>query len=221
MEKEKILDKTNRGYDIFTHYLGKDVQRKLFVNPFRGDKSPSCRLYYNKRNGGIWIMKDYGASEWSGDCFSVVAKSMNINPMTDFRELLRTIDKDLDLFVMEEAPADYHPVQKVAPKPDEEGPISFKATYPLLQTSLRNMTSGVSINVSSSLKTKNPIPIMAVIWSRCTATLSTIVPVSRSIDLSLKPDSFMVAISPSLMCSDGTSFQRRVTPSLSPEVRKT
>ena len=78
MEKEKILDKTNRGYDIFTHYLGKDVQRKLFANPFRGDKSPSCRLYYNKRNGGIWIMKDYGASEWSGDCFSVVAKSMNI-----------------------------------------------------------------------------------------------------------------------------------------------
>ena len=91
MEKEKILDKTNRGYDIFTHYLGKDVQRKLFVNPFRGDKSPSCRLYYNKRNGGIWIMKDYGASEWSGDCFSVVAKSMNINPMTDFRELLTII----------------------------------------------------------------------------------------------------------------------------------
>lgn len=133
MEKEKILDKTNRGYDIFTHYLGKDVQRKLFVNPFRGDKSPSCRLYYNKRNGGIWIMKDYGASEWSGDCFSVVAKSMNINPMTDFRELLRTIDKDLDLFVMEEAPADYHPVQKVAPKPDEEGPISFKATYQIFK----------------------------------------------------------------------------------------
>ena len=30
-------------------------------------------------------------------------------------------------------PADYHPVQKVAPKPDEEGPISFKATYQIFK----------------------------------------------------------------------------------------
>lgn len=129
MEKEKILDKTNRGYDILTHYIGKDVQRKMFANPFRSDASPSCRLYYNKDNGGIWYMVDYGAREWSGDCFSIAAKCMNMNTTTDFRELLKTIDKDLDLFILEDAPANYHPVKKVAPAPVESGPVSFKASY--------------------------------------------------------------------------------------------
>lgn len=129
MEREKILDRTNRGYDILTHYIGKDVQRKMFANPFRSDSSPSCRLYYNKDNGGIWYMVDYGASEWSGDCFSIAAKCMNMNAATDFRELLKTIDKDLELFVMEEIPVNYHPVQKAAPALIEHGPVTFKASY--------------------------------------------------------------------------------------------
>ena len=129
MEREKILDRTNRGYDILTHYIGKDVQHKMFANPFRSDASPSCRLYYNKDNGGIWFMVDYGAREWSGDCFSIAAKCMNMNTTTDFRELLKTIDKDMDLFIMEDAPANYHPVKKVAPAPIENGPVSFKPHY--------------------------------------------------------------------------------------------
>ena len=129
MEREKILDRTNRGYDILTHYIGKDVQRKMFANPFRSDTSPSCRLYYSKDKGGIWFMVDYGASEWSGDCFSIAAKCMNMNTTTDFRELLKTIDKDMDLFIMEDAPTNYHPVQKVAPAPIENGHVSFKPHY--------------------------------------------------------------------------------------------
>lgn len=128
-EKEKILNMTNRGYDIFTHYIGKDVQRKMFANPFRSDSSPSCRLYYSQAHGGIWFMVDYGSSEWSGDCFTVVAKSMQMNATTDFRELLKIIDKDMSLFVMEDAPAGRHYVQKVAPQPVESGSVSFKAYY--------------------------------------------------------------------------------------------
>lgn len=128
-ERERILDRTNRGYDIFTHYIKKDVQRKMFANPFRADSSPSCRLYYNQKNGGIWFMVDYGASEWSGDCFSVVAKSMHMNTSTEFRELLKTIDKEMDLHVMDDEPVNYHPVKKVSPQAVDEGPVAFKANY--------------------------------------------------------------------------------------------
>lgn len=127
-EKEAILRNTNRGYDIFTHYLGKDVQRNMFANPFRKDIAPSCRLYYIKNND-IWIIKDFGDSSWCGDPFTFASKVLNIDSQTNFRELLSAIDNDLGLYIMEEAPADYHPIQKVAPKPVENDPLDFKAVY--------------------------------------------------------------------------------------------
>ncbi len=130
IERDKILEKTNRGYNIFTHYIGKDVQRKLFSNPFRQDTSPSCRLYYNKRHGGIWVMIDYGASEWSGDCFNFAGRIHNLDPNTEFRELLKVIDKEMDLFIMSDKPSGYHPI--VLPAPPAAGPdtpIDFKSTY--------------------------------------------------------------------------------------------
>lgn len=130
MEREKILDRTNNGYDIFTHYLGERVSKKVFCNPFRTDNAPSCRLKLRQRNGrNIWTMVDYGDSAWCGDVFSIIAKSMRLNPSTDFRELLASIDKDMKLFIMEEAPADYHPVIKPAPVQPTNGHVGFTPTY--------------------------------------------------------------------------------------------
>lgn len=122
---------TNNGFDIFSHYLGENtVSRKLFCNPFRGDTSPSCRLKERSRNGStIWTMVDYGDSSWCGDVFTIIAKTMKLNPQTDFRELLKTIDKDMNLFVMDEAPAGVHPVIRHAAVPTPSGPVDFKAVY--------------------------------------------------------------------------------------------
>lgn len=126
-EREQILKKTNNGYDIFAHYLGERVSKKVFCNPFRADTAPSCRLKERQRNGSsIWTMVDYGDSDWCGDVFTIIAKCLHINPFTDFRQLLSIIDKDMDLFVMQDAPADYHPQpRKVIVPPAESKPVSF------------------------------------------------------------------------------------------------
>lgn len=96
ISRERILSKTNNGYNIITHYVDGATAGKSFRNPFRKDSHPSCRLKLKNYNGtDIWVMKDYGSSEWCGDCFAIAAKCCNLNPKTSFTELLETIDRDL------------------------------------------------------------------------------------------------------------------------------
>lgn len=130
--RDKILQQTNGGLNVFTHYIGDVVKKKSFCNPFRGDKAPSCRLYYRQRSGeGVYYMIDYGDSAWCGDCFSIAAKVVNLDVTSDFPELLKTINKDLNLFISDEMPVGEH-------KPMERsntgtllssGPLDFRATY--------------------------------------------------------------------------------------------
>lgn len=130
-EREKILEKTNNGYNIFSYYLGDRVGKKVFCNPFRSDTAPSCRLRERERNGSrIWTMVDYGDSDWCGDVFTIIAKSMRLNPVTDFHELLKTIDKDMNLYVMDEVPAGHHSATYAPPPVNLGGsPVSFSPTY--------------------------------------------------------------------------------------------
>ena len=130
--RDKILQQTNGGLNIFTHYVGEIVKKKSFCNPFRGDKAPSCRLYYRKKHGdGIYYMVDYGDSDWCGDCFTIAAKVNNLNVTSDFPELLKTINKDLNLFLTDDAPIQQHTVMSktnVQQLPSS-GPLKFHATY--------------------------------------------------------------------------------------------
>ena len=73
-----------------------------FRNPYRDDERPSCRLYHrtNKKGVGKWYMKDYGDSDWCGDCFWLVATICHLNLQNNFREILHIIDQDLNLFVL-------------------------------------------------------------------------------------------------------------------------
>ena len=112
--RDKILHLTNCGFDIFTHYVGDIVKKKSFCNPFREDRAPSCRLYYREKQGtGIYYMVDYGDSDWCGDCFTITAKINNLNPTTDFPELLKIINKDLNLLATEDSPLPKVSLQKV------------------------------------------------------------------------------------------------------------
>lgn len=99
---DKILDRTNRGLDVFVHYLGDDCMKKIFRNPYREDARPSCHLYVHRGSSGdhYWL-QDFGDSSWSGDCFDFVARLAGINAKTDFRKVLETIDRDLRLGLMD------------------------------------------------------------------------------------------------------------------------
>lgn len=100
IEKQLILDKTSGGYRVFEHYLGKArCEKKLFRNPYREDDNASCHIYCKEGliSGSKFVFKDFGDSEWYGDCFWFVAKIFNRNLKTDFREVLRIIDRDLNL----------------------------------------------------------------------------------------------------------------------------
>lgn len=104
-DTERILSDTDNGLKVFKHYLGSRYSKKVFCNPYRGDVSPSCKLYYKSKNGSSrWVMIDFGDSDWTGDCFHLVAKVNHLSLKTQFREILLIINKELDLHVMNELP---------------------------------------------------------------------------------------------------------------------
>lgn len=105
-EKEKILQLTSGGLDIFIHYLGRDCLRKKFRSPFRDDDNrPSCKLYLNRQSDGtaFYYLQDFGDNRFSGSCFSIAARILNINPNMEFMRLLRAIDQDLCLGVFDDS----------------------------------------------------------------------------------------------------------------------
>ena len=132
-ERGLILEKTNGGYDVFVHYMGECCEKKLFRNPFRTDNSPSCHLYYNKnaQGEGRFVLKDFGDSEWCGDCFWLVGHLCNIDIRNNFIEILRVIDKELNLCVFQDSPAkSYSTIKKVQNKPiSESRPLGFIPKY--------------------------------------------------------------------------------------------
>lgn len=103
---EKILQRTNGGLTVFTHYLGEACLGKRFCNPFRDDKHPSCRLYENKNSHGIvsYYMNDFARKEYSGDCFWMVSMQLGLDLCSNFKTILETIDHDLCLGVFDSTP---------------------------------------------------------------------------------------------------------------------
>ena len=117
-DRNRILQKTAGGLDVFVHYLGEGCKNRLFRNPFREDGHPSCCLRQRTSSDGSvrYVMKDYGDSSWYGDCFWLVARLSNLDSGTDFREVLRIIDSELNLFVLDDRSSVEHTMlQKVQP----------------------------------------------------------------------------------------------------------
>ena len=133
-DRDRILQKTNGGLDVFTHYMGEACKKKVFRNPFRTDSNPSCHLYYNDdRTGGEgrFILKDFGDSDWHGDCFWLVGRLTGLNPKTDFMEILRVIDRECELFILDDAPTGFHPVMKKVDyvSKSDNRPVKFNPKY--------------------------------------------------------------------------------------------
>ena len=100
LNKESILHKTNKGLDVFKYFLGNRFNKigKSFKSPFYQDNKAACYLYLDKKSN-IYKFKDFGDSEYSGDCFFFVGKifGYSCDDRTDFVKILEIIDGELGL----------------------------------------------------------------------------------------------------------------------------
>lgn len=99
INKYEILDKTNRGLDVFKYYLGVSFKPgKNFRNPLYDDKRASCNIYFD-RHSRVFKMKDFGNESYSGDCFWFVATLKGMDLKSDFASIINVIASDLHLTI--------------------------------------------------------------------------------------------------------------------------
>lgn len=95
--KEEILQKTNRGLEIFCFYMPTEfVPKRNFRNPLYDDKRASCNIYFDTKSQ-CYRMKDFGNEAYSGDCFWFAATMMGLDVRTEFRKVLAMLIHDLEL----------------------------------------------------------------------------------------------------------------------------
>jgi hypothetical protein len=97
LDKNKVLNCTRDGLDIFKHYLPCEWRvGRNFKNPFYQDTKASCNIYFDRRIG-MYRMKDFGDPDYAGDCFSIVGKIKNLHCTKDFTEILKLINEEMNL----------------------------------------------------------------------------------------------------------------------------
>lgn len=98
--KEEILQKTNRGLEIFYFYMPTDfVPKKNFRNPLYDDRNASCNIYLDHKSD-CYRMKDFGNDAYSGDCFWFASVMLNLDSRREFKKLLTTIIHDMQLNIL-------------------------------------------------------------------------------------------------------------------------
>ena len=138
IEKKQILLLTQGGLNVFSHFLGFEVNlHRNFRSPFYEDRRASCHIYYDRKSSS-YKFYDHGDTAYSGDCFWFVATLRGLNLKTDFPEVLQTIVEKLRLHSLYddgkqtacssfriEPPAQPKP-RKDAPSKEEERPYDFE-----------------------------------------------------------------------------------------------
>ena len=98
IDKEQILSLTQGGLNVFSHFLGFEVNlHRNFRSPFYNDKRASCHIYYDRKSSS-YKYYDHGDTAYSGDCFWFVATMRGLNLKTDFPEVLKIIAQELGLY---------------------------------------------------------------------------------------------------------------------------
>ncbi|MDR1897708.1 MAG: hypothetical protein LBR10_13050 [Prevotellaceae bacterium] len=103
LNKDEILKRTNNGLDVFKHYIpGQWRVGRNFLNPLYEDRKASCNIYFDRRSD-CYRVKDFGNDTYSGDCFDTVGriKGLNCGNPADFVEILKTINRELSLYLDE------------------------------------------------------------------------------------------------------------------------
>lgn len=94
-DRDKILQLTGGGLDIFRAYLPNVTSRKNFRSPFYDDKKASCTIYQD--HSGVWRYKDFGNGGSGGDAFWFVGQLFGYNLSSQFPKILAQIVQDLNL----------------------------------------------------------------------------------------------------------------------------
>ena len=98
IEKEQILLLTQGGLNVFSHFLGFEVNlHRNFRSPFYDDRRASCHIFYDRKSSS-YKFYDHGDTTYSGDCFWFVATMRGLNLKTDFPEVLKVIIQELGLY---------------------------------------------------------------------------------------------------------------------------
>lgn len=103
LNKENVLNRTNKGIDIFRYFLpGPWRVGRNFLNPLYKDTKPSCNVYLDRKNQ-IYRMKDFGDDDYSGDAFTLVGRlhGLNCGISGDFVQILKIINDSLHLCLEE------------------------------------------------------------------------------------------------------------------------
>lgn len=129
--RDSILMRTQRGLDVFNYYMPfKVIPKKKFKSPFYNDTKPSCHVYLDPKTGYYRYM-DFGAPEYSGDCFWFVATMFNYDMKNDFRLILSKIDRELGLCISMDSSRcgkDAKAVPLRKPQPSSPEPAKVSAT---------------------------------------------------------------------------------------------
>ncbi|MFL9837199.1 DUF3987 domain-containing protein [Flavobacterium sp. ST-75] len=98
--KTELLERSNNGLDFFKIYFGDQLRwatkkrSKNLKNPFYRDKNGSLSIYED--DSGRWRFKDYGDSNFQGDCFNLYALEYSIDINTGFNDLLLKMKQVLE-----------------------------------------------------------------------------------------------------------------------------
>ncbi len=99
LSKEEILARTNKGLNVFKHYLPFQFRvGRNFLNPLYEDTKASCNVYFD-RTSDQYKLKDYGNDTYSGDCFQFVGilQGTDCRHAAGFLDILQKINQDLCL----------------------------------------------------------------------------------------------------------------------------
>ena len=85
IEKEQILLLTQGGLNVFSHFLGFEVNlHRNFRSPFYDDRRASCHIYYDRKTSS-YKFYDHGDTTYSGGLLLVCGKpSVNLEPENKF-----------------------------------------------------------------------------------------------------------------------------------------
>jgi hypothetical protein len=98
LSKENILTNSSFGLDFYRFVLPQlqitGNKSRNIRNPFYDDNKSGMSIY---KYSGQWLYNDFGDPFYKGDIFSFAGHYYKLNPATDFHEILKRMNKDLNL----------------------------------------------------------------------------------------------------------------------------
>lgn len=128
--KQQIYSHTRDGLDVFNFYMPFDFKPgKKFRNPLYQDTKASCCVYFDRRCG-FYRMEDFGAPEYSGDCFWFVATLHGLDVKRDFIRVMNLIIKDLMLNINSPSENNHLNKQLIMQRPKKMQPAQANINVP-------------------------------------------------------------------------------------------